>query len=130
MCLKVASNCFKFHRKWCKHTRRFSIVREIRCTVVNVHELHSVCCFKIRSCCMRFSIKIRSSECIFSSELSNNHSIVAMESTMHQRESSVAVIVEQVFVLNGDYFCIMRNIDNHLKECTTNEGCVCCELIA
>ena len=110
--------------------RIFSIVREILCTVVNVHELHGACCLKIRVCCMRYTIKIHSSECIFSSELSNTHSIVTRESTMHKRASSAAVIVQQVFVLNGDYFCSRRNLDNYLKECTTNEGCVCCELIS
>jgi len=34
------------------------------------------------------------------------------------------------FFLNWEYLCSRRNLDNHLKECTTNEGCVCCELIA
>ena len=62
--------------------------------------------------------------------LSNNYSIVTRESTMHQRASSVADIVQNVFVLNGDYFCSKSNLINHLKECTTNEGCVCCELIS
>ena len=104
-------------------------MREILCTVVNADELYSAFCFKIRVCCMRFTIKMRSSECILSSELSNNHSIVTRESTMHQHASSVADIVQQVFVLNGNYFSIMSNFDNHLKECTTNEGCVRCELI-
>ena len=77
--------------------RIFSIVREILCTVVNVHELHGACCFKMRVCCMRFTIKIHSSECIFSSELSNNHLVITRESTMHQCPSSVADIVQQVF---------------------------------
>ena len=130
MCLKDAPNCYKWHRTFCKHTRILRIMREILCTVVNTHELHGACCFIIRVCCMRFTIKIYLSECIFSSELSNNHSIVTRESTIHQRASSVADIVQQVFVLNGDYFCSKSKLYNHLKECTTNEGCVCCQLFA
>ena len=130
MCLKEARNCYKWHRTFYKHTKILSIMRDILCTVVNAHELHGACCFIIRVCCMRFTIKIYLFECIFSSELSNNHSIVTRESTMHQRASSVADIVQNVFVLNGDYFCSKSNLINHLKECTINEGCVWCELIA
>ena len=54
----------------------FSIVLEIIWAVVNVHELPGACWFKVRTWYMIFTIKIRSTERIFSSELSNNSKLL------------------------------------------------------
>ena len=88
------------------NTSKFSALCEKLFAVLLMHMNYIFLSFFIRLCFIIFIIKICSTECMFSSELSNNHSIVTREATMHQCASSVAEILQQFFLRNGIIFLV------------------------